>query len=390
MSLRRASPVTLGVVGLILALAAANLWSSHAIPPHTGLKGVGIITLPFAVVGLLVARRRPRNPIGWILLAFVFTVLVSVNAANWAVLVFRLHHALPLGRLAVFLAPAWIPVLVLAPLPVALFPDGEIPRGRWRWTFRAYVALAVAFLAGLGTQNFGAFTDRRVVVDHTGSLASLSAPLHGVYADLNTAAILLYGLCFATMVAYQVARFARARGDERQQLKWFLAGGALAVTGLLVATQSNTLGFSFVFVVFLPLGIGFGILKYRLYDIDRLISRTISYGLLTGLLVGVFAGLVLLTTRVLPFSSPVGVAAATLAAAALFSPLRSRLQRLVDRRFNRARYDSDAVVAAFAARLCNAIDMESVLGELSAVAARSLEPATVTVWVRNDPGTAPL
>ena len=108
------------------------------------------------------------------------------------------------------------------------------------------------------------------------------------------------------------------------------------------------------------------------------------------MLVGVFVGLVLLTTRVLPFSSPVGVAAATLAAAALFTPLRSRLQRLVDRRFNRARYDAEATVAAFGARLRDAIDVDSVLAELSSVASRSLEPATVTVWVRNDPGTAPL
>ena len=161
------------------------------------------------------------------------------------------------------------------------------------------------------------------------------------------------------------------------------------MTGLIVATQSNTLGFMFVFIVFLPLGMGFGILKYRLYDVDRLISRTLSYALLTGLLIGVFAGLVLLATRVLPFSSPVGVAAATLGAAALFSPLRRRLQRLVDRRFNRARYDAESVVAAFGARLRDAIDVESVLAELSSAAAGSLEPAHVTVWVRNDPGTAP-
>ncbi len=228
------------------------------------------------------------------------------------------------------------------------------------------------------------------MIDRSGSLSALTAPVHGFAAVLNTATIVLYGACFASMVAYQIVHFRRSTGDERQQLKWFLAGGALAVGGLIIATQSDTLGFTFVFIVALPLGIGFGILKYRLYDIDRLISRTISYAMLTGLLVGVFVGLVLLTTRVLPFSSPVGVAAATLAAAALFSPLRKRLQRLVDRRFNRARYDADALVAAFAARLRDAVDVEAVLAELSSVAARSLEPATVTVWVRNDPGTAPL
>jgi hypothetical protein len=132
----------------------------------------------------------------------------------------------------------------------------------------------------------------------------------------------------------------------------------------------------------LPLSIGVGILRYRLYDIDRLISRTLSYALLTGLLVGVFAGLVLLTTRVLPFSSPVGVAASTLAAAGLFNPLRTRLQRLVERRFNRARYDAEATVAAFGARLRDAIDVDTVLDELAAAAGRSLQPAHITVWTR--------
>jgi hypothetical protein len=138
----------------------------------------------------------------------------------------------------------------------------------------------------------------------------------------------------------------------------------------------------FIGLAALPIAIGIGILRHRLYDIDRLVSRTLSYALLTGLLVGVFAGLVLLTTRVLPFSSPVGVAAATLAAAGLFTPLRVRLQRLVDRRFNRARYDAEATVAAFGARLRDAVDPETVLRELAAAATGSLQPAHVSVWVK--------
>jgi hypothetical protein len=139
----------------------------------------------------------------------------------------------------------------------------------------------------------------------------------------------------------------------------------------------------FLGLIALPISIGIGILRYRLYDIDRLISRTLSYALLTGLLVGVFAGLVLLTTRVLPFSSPVGVAASTLAAAGLFSPLRNRLQHVVDRRFNRARYDAEATVAAFGLRLRDAVDVDAVLDELAAAAAGSLEPTHVTVWIRS-------
>jgi hypothetical protein len=134
-------------------------------------------------------------------------------------------------------------------------------------------------------------------------------------------------------------------------------------------------------VVALPAGIGVGILKYRLYDIDRIISRTLAYAIVTGLLVGMYAGLVLLATRVLPISSPVAVAGSTLAAAALFSPLRRRVQRLVDRRFNRARYDADQTIVAFAARLQDAVDLNSVRDDLATVVGQALEPAHVSVWI---------
>ena len=131
---------------------------------------------------------------------------------------------------------------------------------------------------------------------------------------------------------------------------------------------------------------GVGILKYHLYDIGRLISRTLSYTLVTGLLVGVFAGVVTLATRVLPFSSPLGVAASTLVVAALFTPVRRRVQRVVDRRFNRARYDADATVAAFAARLKGAVDLDAVQDDLSAVVQAVLEPSRVCVWISGADG----
>jgi hypothetical protein len=131
----------------------------------------------------------------------------------------------------------------------------------------------------------------------------------------------------------------------------------------------------------LSVGIGVGILRYRLYDIDRIISRTLAYTLVTGLLIGVYAGLVLLATRVLSVHTPVAVAAATLAAAALFTPLRRRVQHAVDRRFNRARYDADQTVAAFAARLKDAVDLDSIRDDLAGTVHQALEPAHVSVWV---------
>ena len=134
-------------------------------------------------------------------------------------------------------------------------------------------------------------------------------------------------------------------------------------------------------ILVLPVSLALGILKFRLYDIDRIISRTVAYAVLTGILVGVYAGLVLLATQVLAVKSPVAVAASTLAVAAQFSPLRRRVQRAVDRRFNRARYDADQTVAAFAARLKDAVDLDAVRDDLASVVAKALEPAHVSVWM---------
>ena len=143
-----------------------------------------------------------------------------------------------------------------------------------------------------------------------------------------------------------------------------------------------SVGFAWFGFAALPVSIGVGILKYRLYEIDRLISRTLAYAIVTGVLVGMYAGLVLLATRVLSVYSPVAVAASTLAAAALFAPVRRRVQRAVDRRFNRARYDADTTVARFAARLAGAVDLDAVRDDLADVVQKVLEPAHVSVWMR--------
>jgi hypothetical protein len=154
------------------------------------------------------------------------------------------------------------------------------------------------------------------------------------------------------------------------------SGGHAAQAALIVSRLA---------IVAFPVSMGVAILKYRLYEIDRIISRTLAYAIVTGLLVGAYAGLVLLATRVLSFHTPVAVAAATLAVAAVFNPLRRRVQRAVDRRFNRARYDADQMVAAFAARLQDAADLGSVQGDLAAVVQQALEPSHMLMWI-NKPG----
>jgi predicted ABC-type exoprotein transport system permease subunit len=176
---------------------------------------------------------------------------------------------------------------------------------------------------------------------------------------------------------------------RRQQLKWLLFGSAVCLAGLVLtlplSSKSGLLGalgqLGFAGIFALPASIGVAVLKYRLYDIDRIISRTLAYTLVTALLVGTYAGIVLLATHVLSVSSPVAVAASTLVAAALFSPLRRRVQRAVDRRFNRARYDADQTIAAFAARLKDAVDLDSVRNDLASTVHRTLEPAHLAAWI---------
>jgi hypothetical protein len=191
------------------------------------------------------------------------------------------------------------------------------------------------------------------------------------------------------------ARFARSSGEERLQLKWFAMAALLVVaaiiplalapqTGLSPAAASAAVSALKVLfclaLVCLYAAIAVAVLKYRLYDIDRVISRTLAYAIVTGVLAGIYAGLVLLATQVFRVHTPVAVAAATLAAAALVSPVRHRVQLRVDRRFNRARYDADRTVAAFAAQLKDAVDLDTVCRDLARVVETALEPAHVSVW----------
>jgi hypothetical protein len=199
--------------------------------------------------------------------------------------------------------------------------------------------------------------------------------------------LVVFAVCF---IGRQVLSWRRSSSDRRQQLKWMVGGAAVTVVCAFLAVSVGSSGATLVDLVAglawfgfaaLPAGIGVGILRYRLYDIDRILSRTLAYAIVTGLLIGMYAGLVLLATRGMSFSSPVAVAASTLAAAALFSPVRRRVQRVVDRRFNRTRYDADQTIAAFAAGLKDAVDLDAVRDGLAGVVQRSLEPAHVSVWI---------
>jgi hypothetical protein len=221
-------------------------------------------------------------------------------------------------------------------------------------------------------------------------------PRHGWYSDLLT---VIFVLAILTVIAVVASVFARRRGaspERRQQLAWLGYVGALSVVWILSFGLANWLAkgaadgwlgvllWSLILltpVVGIPLACVVAVLKYRLYDLGRIVSRTVSYAIVTGLLVGVYAGLVLLATGLTGRTSPVAVAGATLAAAALFGPLRSRVQRRVDHRFNRARYDAERMLAAFAARLTEELDADAVTADLARSVHTALGAAHVSIWL---------
>jgi hypothetical protein len=349
--------------------------------------------LPAAIVGVALARQRPRNPIGWVFVALALTVFVTADTSQYAVLAYRLHHpGLPLARLAVATNAMWLVLVLLLPLPILLFPDGRVESPFWRWTLRVYLAASafVVLLLGLGGA-VQALTAHRIRVDSNGDLVTPHAQGSVVQSIGAASFLLLYVAIAFSWVLRQVLGYRRASGDRRAQLKWLMVGGLISVVGLVLAlTESNAgsiilrvmANVGFVAVAALPISISIGVLKYRLYEIDRLVSRTLSYAIVTGLLVVVYVGMIALTTRLIPLSSSVGVAASTLVAVGLFTPVRRRVQHWVDRRFNRARYDAEAMVATFTARLRDAVQLETVRNDLLNVVNAAVEPSQVSLWIR--------
>jgi hypothetical protein len=387
---RLASPVTATVMAILVLILMAVALLLNALVHQLSILGSGPIVpvvVVYAGVGFIVARRQPGNPIGWLLMGFIQLLMLSSIVGWYAVLYYRFgHRGLPLAPVAVLLQPVWAPALLMFPVVILLFPDGRLASRRWRWTLMAYALLGAVASAALFSPAVRAVASHDVRLDAFGDVIS-PGKSHGggplaVAEVLGLVSILAIALTF---VAHQVLSWRRATGERRQQLKWLASGAAftLVVLAASFGISSASAGGEVLGIglAALPAGIGVGILKYRLYDVDRIISRTLAYAIVTGVLVGVYAGLVLLATEVLRFHSSVAVAVSTLAAAALFSPVRRRVQHAVDRRFNRARYDADEAVTAFAARLKDAVDLDSVRDDLAGVVQRTLEPAHLGIWV---------
>jgi len=351
-----------------------------------------LLILDTSRVGGLLATRRPDNVIGTLLL--VTGILSAVSfAANYYV---RLDDLLGRGPMPFLVPFAWVGGWIFVPaiglmvvyLPL-LFPTGHLASPRWR-------ILAGAVIVGLtigsiqtatapGPMNSASWIENPVHVRD---------PLLGWIQAIGTVSALIAPPSFLIAVGGVLNRFRASRGAERQQLKWFLFVVAIAASalGLSIAFSGPVADAAWavglVAMSCLPLAIGIAILRYRLYEIDRIVSRTVSYGAVTALLVAVFAavnvGLGTLLASVAQ-ASTLAVAASTLAVFALFQPLRHRVQQVVDHRFNRERYEADRIAAAFAERLRDELDPSRLRLELNEVLAQTLAPTSSYLWLRGDP-----
>jgi hypothetical protein len=351
----------------------------------------------YATLGALVVRRA-GSLIGWVMLAESAGLAFMTLASTYCLLgVTTFPGDLPAARQAGTLAEsAFALVTFTLAAMLVLFPTGTLPSRRWRPTATAGLAAAALSTTGL------ILRPRLVQIPAPGGVSATFANPFGtpglppvLIGTLDALAAVFVVFLAASFVALAV-RYRTGSWLLRQQIKWLILTVAAFLASMLLLLLSTWVrqpglnaaasAASGVIPLFgIPAAIAAAILKHHLYDIDKIISRTLSYTIVTGLLIGVYAGLVLLTTEVLSFSSPVAVATSALAAAALFSPLRNRIQQAADRRFNRARYNADQTLTAFAARLQGEVDLVTVRADLLGTVNQTLEPAQLSLWLNPGP-----
>lgn len=351
----------------------------------------------FAVVGFLIALNRPGNAIAWICSAigFVWALEYSLSGAATYGLVNPGTVPWPeaLAAVGVYL---WIPgVFGIGTFVFMFYPDGRLPSPRWRWLpWLAGVGLGTLYVTevlsapeayGYGREFVRVENPFRGVLGPWMDQASLFVDLFEIFFFVAG-----FGAIGASMTALAV-RFRRSRGIERQQIKWLVTAGSTGVVIQLISiplvdVYGETIGLvAASFFLLIPISIGIAVLRYRLYDIDRLISRTVTYALVVGMLATVVAAIAIGLPQLLglPDESPLLVAMATLAVAALFNPLRRRIQARVDHRFNRARYNAQQEVDRLAERLRTELELEDLTGEVIAVVDKTMQPTMASVWIRD-------
>jgi len=383
----------LAMLGLAVTVWLDRLLIEAGLPELAFLLGGGNLTsavaaVSAATVGALVASRRPYHRVGWLLVALGLSLVAFGFTFSYTRygLVAR-PGALPAaGYLAGFANGAVFVNLSLTGFVLLLTPTGSLPSPRWRWWAKVQVAaLVVAFLTS-ALHPMPLYPEYPEIGNPLGVAALADGPLAAAFPV--GALLILVGLMAGA--GSLLLRFRRARGLERLQLRWLAWGAALAAAALLVALTALVVeGDSVVLqaavgmcVALLPLATGAAILRYRLYDLDRIISRTLAYGLLTVLLGLGYAGVVLGLGRLLPQGSSLVVAAATLAVAAVFQPARRRVQQTVDRRFNRHRYDAARTIDRFSTRLRQQVDLDTLTTDLLAVVDQTMQPTRASLWLR--------
>ena len=390
MSDRRARHTAQGVVTLSLAILAAGFVTEAASGAGllVGPQDVLLVTMfvVFSAVGFLIATRHPGNPIGWLFLGVALAHTLGGLAHGYADYWLAGKGApRALGQTAAWYeSSSWIPwVLIPATFLLLLFPDGHLPTRRWRpiaWC--GAVGIPLAFVTS-GAHS-GPLEDFPEVANPYTISGPLLSPLEGI-------AMLLVLVAIVGSALSLIVRFRRAPSVQRQQIKWLALAGAIAAVTVVVGTAGYDWWGEAVSniaielsLVGLPVAAGVAILRYRLYDVDVVINRTLVYGLLTATLaVAYLCGVLVLGLALRPLTkdSNLAIAGSTLAVAALFRPARARIQQAVDRRFYRRRYDAQRTLEAFSARLRNEVDLDALGGELRLVARETMQPVHVSLWL---------
>jgi hypothetical protein len=371
--------LALGVLGAGLAMAAVPLAAANGESPAELVfnhHAIGIVTaIGLAVLGAFIAGRRPANPIGWLMT--VAAVLLGVFSFTQQYAPLAVRSSLPGVDLASWLA-TWtnLPgIAITITFVFLLFPDGRLPSPRWRpvaWLTAAATVVPAAVLAAR------AWPAR-------GPELAVETFAHPAIGEAFTIGFQLALALSLVALAALVVRFRRSRGAERQQIKWFAYG---AMIGIPLGLPAEVPFWGPILELVQPplmfAGLGIGMFRHRLYDVDRLLNRTLVYGLLTACLGAGYAAGVLVLGRLVSGgrSGSLVVAGTTLAVAAAFQPLRRAIQRTVDRRFNRRHYDAAATVEAFAVRLRQQVDADALNAELLAVVDQTVQPTRASLWLR--------
>ncbi|HEY3766797.1 MAG TPA: hypothetical protein VGL44_16655 [Gaiellales bacterium] len=355
------------------------------------------IMLPFVGVGALVALRRPENPLGWILMGIIGLFLLSTDGGAYGQLVYQHHRHWPAGPVSLFLEPLWVAsLIVLPPIAILLFPEGRVPTRFLRWMLAVYLAAVVVEMLSEWALVARAIIDDNIHLVPDGDLTAINSP-PAWFSAVQGLSIAFVAASAVVWVGVQSVRWRRATGEQRQQVKWLIGGAAIALFSLgflLFGPGTSSDGAVQVAVsVALPIGlaalpvsIGVGILRYRLYEIDVIVRKTLVYAALAGSLAIVYLGGISLIDRALQAvtgqSGALAVTASTLAVAAAFQPLRSRIQRAVDHRFYRAKYDAAQTLESFAGRLRSQIELDALTADVLGVVRLTLQPRQASLWLR--------